>query len=75
MHCTSDKLYWHINFAENCLKIDDIGVVIIAMHYGIGWGKTKSIPTTLMGNLVGILFVFPPSNTIMHCDNFNSDIV
>ena len=41
--------------------INDIGVEIIAMHYGIGWGgKKKSIPTRLMGNLVGILFVFPP---------------
>ena len=40
-------------------------------------GKTKSIPTRMMGNLVGILFVSPrpPYNTIMHYDNFNSVIV
>ena len=41
----------------------DIGVEIIAMHYGIVWGKggreTKSIPTRFPINLVGILFVFP----------------
>ena len=36
--------------------IDDIGVEIIAMHYGIVWGgKTKSIPTRFAINLVGIL--------------------
>ena len=38
----------------NRLVIDDIGVEIIAMHYGIVWGETKSIPTRMMGNLVGI---------------------
>ena len=38
-------------------------------------GKTKSIPTRLPINLVGILFVFPPYNTIMHCDNFSINIV
>ena len=45
---------------EFLFVIDDIGVEFIAMHYGIGWGggKTKGIPTRLMGNLLGILFVF-----------------
>ena len=42
--------------------IDDIGVEIIAMHYGIGWGTDKEYSHKI-------------SNTIMHCNNFNSDIV
>ena len=48
------------NFLRLIVGIDDIGVEIIAMHYGIVWGKTKSIPTRLMGSLVGILFALPP---------------
>ena len=44
-----------------------------ALWYWMGW--RQRVPTRLMGNLMGILFVFLPSNTIMHCDNFNSDIV
>ena len=40
--------------------IDDMGVETIAMHYGIVWGKTKSIPIRFPINLVGIRFVFPP---------------
>ena len=71
--------YFGHKILETKLKnttIDDIDTEIIAMHYGIVWGgETKSIPTRLPIDLVGILFVFPPYNTIMHCDNFSIDIV
>jgi len=32
-------------FYINFVLIDHIGFDFIIMHYGIGWGKTKNIPT------------------------------
>ena len=56
-------------------SIDDIGVEIIAMHYGIGWGERQRVfPQDFPSFLWEYSLSFLPSNTIMHCD-FNSDIV
>ena len=65
-----------MQYTEFHMWIDDIGVEIIAMHYGIGWGERQRVfPQDWWEILWEYSLSFPPSNTIMHCDNFNSDIV
>ena len=54
--------------------IDDIGVEIIAMHCGIVWGEKQRVVPQNFPSILWEYSLFPPYNTIMHCDNFNSDM-
>ena len=46
------------------------------MHYGIEWGERQRVfPQDFPSFLWEYSLSFPRSNTIMHCNNFNSNIV